>query len=87
MESRIIRFRRIGRCRKPAYNIVVSLKTSTVRGKYIEKLGFYSPASNNKLFFLNLARLSFWLMRGASVSSRCGLVVGKFVPPSSIDKK
>jgi len=59
MRSYIIRLKRIGRWRKPIYEVVVSFSDSAVNAGRFEKLGFYSPRMESKIFFINLDRLSF----------------------------
>lgn len=39
--------------------VVASKKNSVSSGRYLEKVGFYSPASTPKFFFLNFARVSY----------------------------
>ena len=73
----IIRLKRVGRWKKPVYHIVIALKNKAVSGGFLEKLGFYSPAAENQLFFVSLSRLAFWLMRGAKMTPKVGLLIGK----------
>lgn len=59
MHKLTIRLRRVGRWRKPVYAVVVMSAKKPMRGSFLEKLGFYSPLSSSKIFFINLDRLSF----------------------------
>lgn len=59
MRNYIIRLKRIGRWRKPVYEVVVSFSDVPVTGNLVEKLGFYSPLTESKIFFINLDRLAF----------------------------
>lgn len=54
-----IRLKRTGRWRRPMYEIVVAFQDSRLAGKFFEKIGFYSPSSTTKLFFINFNRLAF----------------------------
>lgn len=73
-----IRLRRVGRWKKPIYSVVVVYANSPVKsGKSFEKLGFYSPSSRPKFFFLNFARTAFWLVRGATVTKTVGILLSK----------
>jgi|GEM_PF-1218522 len=87
MRAYSIRLRRTGRWRRPMYDIVVAFKDARLKGRFHEKLGFYSPITSTKLFFINLRRLSFWLLRGATVSPRVGLLLGKMFPSVLNSKK
>lgn len=77
MRSFVIRLRRVGRWNRPVYNIVVAFADARVGGASFEKIGFYSPSSTNKLFFINIERLAYWLMRGARPTFRIATLMGK----------
>lgn len=57
--------------------MVVSFRGVRVGGKFFEKIGFYSPSGTTKYFFVNFARLSFWLWRGAALTDKVSLLLGK----------
>lgn len=80
MREYIVRLKRIGRWRKPVYEIVVVFSDSAASSAAYEKLGFYSPLGGAKIFFMNLDRLSFWLLRGAKITSSVGVILGKMAP-------
>lgn len=61
-----IRLRRVGRRHQPHFYIVVTEHSSPVKGKYIEKLGFYNPDQN--IFLAEKDRIVYWLSRGAQAS-------------------
>lgn len=75
-----IKLKRIGRWKKPVYAVVVTLHgISPKSSKYFERLGFYAPASSPKFFFINFSRVSYWLMRGASLTDTVGALVSKLM--------
>lgn len=60
MRQFTIRLKRVGRWHRPVYEVVVVFADSRVRGGEIfEKLGFYSPVTSVKFFFINFSRLAF----------------------------
>lgn len=63
-----IKFKRIGRKKKPFYNIIVSEKLSYIKGNYIEKLGYFNPISKEKK--INVNRIEYWISKGAVISVR-----------------
>ncbi|HIH2763365.1 MAG TPA: 30S ribosomal protein S16 [Candidatus Azoamicus sp.] len=38
-----IRMKRIGKKNMPFYNIIVSEKLKSIKGKYLDKLGYFDP--------------------------------------------
>ncbi len=63
-----IRLMRVGKKKAPAYRVVVADRREKRTGKYLEKIGFYSPVLPGKPLEINQERLSYWLSRGAEVS-------------------
>ncbi len=61
-----IRLRRVGRRHDPHFYIVVAEHTAPVKGKYIEKLGYYNPAK--EIFSADKDRVQYWLSQGAQMS-------------------
>lgn len=82
MREYIVRLKRVGRWRKPVYEIVVASRDSSASSVGYEKIGFYSPLGGAKIFFVNLDRLSFWLFKGAKIASSVGVILGKMAPRS-----
>jgi len=64
----VIRLSRKGKIKHPAYNIVVAEKTSPVKGKFIEIIGYFDPT--NKRFKINEERFNYWKSCGAKPSER-----------------
>ena len=77
MKQIVIRLQRKGRYKQPCYNIVVMFKKARVQGATLDKLGFYNPMASNKMFFISLEKLAKWLYKGAEVSPRVQVLVGR----------
>ena len=55
-----VRLKRVGRWHRPVYEVVVVFGDSHASsGVTFEKLGFYSPTTSVKFFFINFSRLAF----------------------------
>lgn len=63
-----IRLARGGAKKKPYYRIVVTEHGNPRDGRFIEKLGYYSPSAKNKDYKLDVERAQHWLEKGAQVS-------------------
>lgn len=76
-----IRLKRVGRWKKPVYAVVVARKSASAKsGIIFEKIGFYSPASQPRFFFLNFSRTAFWLLRGVKITKTIKALLGRFAP-------
>jgi small subunit ribosomal protein S16 len=66
----VIRLARGGAKNRPFYNIVVTDSRNRRDGRFIERVGFYSPVSNDKeeRMRLSLDRINYWVGTGAQVS-------------------
>jgi len=64
-----IRLRRMGARNRPYYRIVVSDSRLTARAKVLEELGSYDPVAGAGSFSVNRDRASYWVGRGASLST------------------
>lgn len=63
-----LRLARHGRKRQPYYYIVAADSRAPRDGKFIERIGSYSPVSNPAKIELNFDRALTWLMNGAQPS-------------------
>ncbi|QJC33044.1 30S ribosomal protein S16 [Enterobacteriaceae endosymbiont of Donacia semicuprea] len=74
----IIRLSRKGIKKKPFYQIIVTDNRNARDGRFIEKLGYFSPFNINKSkkkISFNKERVNFWLSKGAVLSKRvCNLL-------------
>ncbi|MBI1984771.1 MAG: 30S ribosomal protein S16 [Candidatus Wildermuthbacteria bacterium] len=62
-----IRLHRTGRRNHPSFKIVVTDKTkSSTAGRFVEEVGFYNPATKEKV--LKPERLKYWIGVGAQPS-------------------
>lgn len=60
-----IRFSRTGKVGQPSFRIVVAEHRTSVKGRYLEKLGYYMPARKPKVVSVNQERISYWISKGA----------------------
>ena len=63
-----IRLSRIGAVHKPIYHVVVAEARSRRDGRPAEKLGTYTPQSKSQPLLLDIARVDYWLSKGAKAS-------------------
>ena len=63
----MIRLQRTGRRNEPHFRIVVTEKTTSPRGKYIEAVGFVSPREKRRA--VNKERVLYWMSKGAKPSA------------------
>ncbi|MEF8794485.1 30S ribosomal protein S16 [Thiohalorhabdus sp.] len=76
-----IRFARGGAKKKPFYQIVVTEHANPRDGRFIERLGYYSPTAKNKDYKLDVERAREWVASGARVSNSVkGLLRKEGVP-------
>ncbi|AKC60347.1 30S ribosomal protein S16 [Blochmannia endosymbiont of Camponotus (Colobopsis) obliquus] len=69
----IIRLARGGVKKRPFYRVVVTDNRNARNGRFIERVGFFNPISiMNKVenLSLNMDRITYWIDRGAQVSTR-----------------
>lgn len=75
-----IRMTRAGAKKKPYYHIVVAESRAPRDGKFLEKLGTYDPKlpkDNVDRVKLLPERIKFWISKGAQVSDRVAIFLGK----------
>jgi len=70
-----IRLQRTGRKNRPSYRIVVCEHTAPVKGKFLEKVGFYDPL--NKECKFNEERINYWVSVGAKTSDTVQALLDK----------
>jgi small subunit ribosomal protein S16 len=75
-----IRMARAGAKNKPYYHIVVADSRAPRDGKFLEKLGAYDPKlpkDHADRVRLNAERIKHWISKGAQVSDRVAIFLGK----------
>ena len=72
-----IRLSRIGAVHKPIYHVVVAEARSRRDGRPAEKLGTYTPQSKSQPLILNIARVDYWLGKGAKPSDTVNSLIKK----------
>lgn len=65
-----IKLKRIGRKKKPFYNIIAIERLKYIKGKYIEKLGYFDPINKKNNSKIKIDRIYYWISKGAEVSDR-----------------
>ena len=73
----VIRLARGGAKKRPFYSIVVADHRRALRGRYIERVGFYNPRAteNEETLRLDHERLDYWVSKGAQMSDRVASLV------------
>lgn len=79
IRQKVIRLRKRGKIYYPIYDIIVTFKDNRNRGSFIEKLGFFNPHVNEKVFFINTVRLSYWTTKGALMNNTVKKYLVKFL--------
>lgn len=72
-----IRLRRVGRKKQPSYRIVVAESTNPRGGTYVDSIGFYDPRRQPAELRLDLARVDYWLERGAEPTATAASLIRK----------
>lgn len=75
----VIRLRRKGCINYSLYEVVLMKQNSRRDGLVIERLGFINPQFNERIFFINSLRLSYWLNRGVIVHPTVKKYIVKFL--------
>ncbi len=67
-----IRLSRAGAKKRPFYHLVVTDSRNRRDGRYIERLGFFSPLAkeNEEDLRIDLERVDYWISQGAQPSDR-----------------
>jgi len=72
-----IRLSRTGKTSQESFRIVVAPHTNAVKGKYLELIGHYSPATQPKMIDLKKDRIEYWISVGAKPSSHLAALLKK----------
>ena len=72
-----IRLSRGGAKKRPFYHIVVTDSRNRRDGRYIERLGYFTPiaAGGERKLKLDLERADYWVSQGAQTSDRVANLV------------
>lgn len=73
----VIRLARGGSKRRPFYHINVADSRTARDGRFIERVGFFNPLARGQeeAFRVDLARVEYWLGKGAQVSDRVADII------------
>ena len=72
-----IRLRRVGRKKQPSYRIVVADSRKPRGGEYVDSVGFYNPRRQPAELRLDLAKVDYWLERGAQPTATAASLIRK----------
>jgi small subunit ribosomal protein S16 len=74
-----IRLTRRGAKKQPFYHVVVTDSRKRQGGMALEQVGYFNPIPSGKAqsLQLDLARIDYWLSKGAKVSERVAQLVAK----------
>ena len=74
-----IRLTRRGAKKQPFYHIVVTDSRERQGGKSLERIGFFNPipAGKQQRLQVDLARVDYWISKGAKPSDRVAELVSK----------
>ncbi len=70
-----IRLARKGKTHAPFYHVVVTNSRSPRDGRFLEKVGYYDPASEKSTIVLKGERLQYWYSKGAQLSETVSKLV------------
>jgi small subunit ribosomal protein S16 len=65
----VIRLRRTGTTKRPAYRVVVTDSRSPRDGRFIEILGHYSPLTQPPTVSIDRVKVEAWIKKGAQPSN------------------
>ncbi|MGN0854905.1 MAG: 30S ribosomal protein S16 [Kiritimatiellia bacterium] len=77
-----LRMRRTGCRNHAAYRIVAADSRSPRDGKFIEILGWYDTQIKDENFKLDLARVDYWLSKGAKASETVASLIRRAKNPN-----
>lgn len=66
----VIRLARFGKKGSPVYRLTVADKAAKLTGKYIEKLGTFTPSKTKPILEMDMDRYQYWIQKGAQPSPR-----------------
>jgi small subunit ribosomal protein S16 len=67
----------MGRKKQPHYRVVVADSHSPRDGRIVENLGYYRPKATPARLVLDLARVDYWMAKGAEPSDTVSSLVSK----------
>ncbi len=73
-----IRLTRRGAKKDPHYRVVVAERKYPRDGRFVEIVGHYSPALKPVKLSLDLARIDYWIEKGAQPSETVRALVNRF---------
>jgi len=81
----IIKLKRIGKKKQPFYHIIAIEKSFYIKGKYIDKLGYFDPIKKNTL--IEFDKVNSFLSHGAVLSKRIKSLIKQYKNDISHNKQ
>ena len=78
-KQKVIRFRKKGIIRYPLYDVIVTYKNLRNKSIALEKLGFFNPQYGVESLYVNIYRLSYWVLKGAFINYSVKKYLVKFL--------
>jgi len=72
-----IRLTKVGSVHQPLYRVVVAEARSRRDGDAVEQIGTYTPRSKGSPIKLDLARVDYWLSKGAKPTDTMNAMIKK----------
>ena len=68
----VIRLARGGTNKRPFYHVVVTDRRKSIKGRYIERVGFFNPIATGgeTRLRVDIPRVDHWLSKGAQATER-----------------
>ncbi len=73
-----IKLKRIGKKKNPFYNIVIMEKLSHIKGKYIDKVGYFDPLKKNLKIRINISESTYQLVKDHFKCNNRGKINAKY---------
>jgi small subunit ribosomal protein S16 len=77
----VIRMRRAGSKKRPAFRVVVTEHSSPRDGRFLEVIGSYNPTTQPETLVLDRDRLAHWLKMGATPSDTVRTLIDRNPAP------
>lgn len=79
-----IKLKRIGRKKQPFYHIIAIENLKYIKGKYIEKLGYFDPIRKDLFTKINIDKINTWIKNGAILSQRVKTIIKNYKKKNDI---
>ena len=73
----VIRLARTGHKHSPKYRVVVADSRKPLKGRFIERIGYFDPLSKEKKAVIDKEKYQTWIKKGAKPSQRARSLLAK----------